>query len=80
MVTMWQWCRSRSITAVLGIVHRWRSRRRQVHQVDGRWLLAWFENPLHRELGVQAAAAFESMWHLTLLSNTADHLAHHVHR
>lgn len=38
----------------------------------GDGFLAWFETPLHREIGKQAAAVFEAIWHLTVLVNVTQ--------
>ena len=38
----------------------------------GDGFLAWFETPLHRELGALAAAALEALWHLTLMVNVTQ--------
>lgn len=38
----------------------------------GDGFLAWFETPLHRDLGEKSFAAFEAAWHLTLLVNVTQ--------
>ncbi len=38
----------------------------------GDGFLAWFETPLHRSLGEQAAVVFKAAWYLTLLVNVTQ--------
>ncbi|MDQ3687947.1 MAG: hypothetical protein M3430_20410 [Acidobacteriota bacterium] len=38
----------------------------------GDGFMAWFETPLHRMLGAQAAAVFDAAWYLTLLVNVTQ--------
>ena len=38
----------------------------------GDGFLAWFETPLHRQLGERAAAVFRAAWHLTFLVNVTQ--------
>lgn len=35
----------------------------------GDGFLAWFETPLHRQIGIQASAVFEALWYLTFIVN-----------
>ena len=38
----------------------------------GDGFLAWFETPLHRELGQRAAAVFQALWHLSFTVNVTQ--------
>src|SRR5271157_2814771 len=38
----------------------------------GDGFLAWFETPLHREIGKKAADVFEALWHLTVMVNVTQ--------